>query len=595
MARLTTAQALEKLNSPKNGGQLVEARNHEQRLVMHTEPITSTAYFPQNALREFQQKVKALLPEDKYKRFIQLLPTPLDTIESTKSIFDELSKVFNTQDGFKKVDFVTSELAEDFNEYLNKIEDNNFWPTKGFDALKNQICSLIVVDMPAVQKTLRPEPYYYILNTELIIDVDYNGYSGRVEYVAFSQKEKKAVVICDEFYRTFQKLDGGEWTLLNESPHTTYTEGGEVSDGLGYCPVEPFYKKNIAGSNGVNKRAPITDVLGKLDWLLFWRTSVKYFELYAAWPPFVVYETECHYRDANGNACDNGFITYNSWDGEVNKKSSYQCPACAKKELIGPGTVFTVPTPRNNNDFNMLDGDGPVKSVDAPVETLQYVTNRIKELEDEIYLACVGYDGDSLNNKAVNETQVSANFESKEAVLDGIKNEFQRAQKFVIDTMAKLRYGNYFVKSIVDWGNEYFLHTVDTLTQQLKDARANGMPMYYIASLRDRVIQTSSKNNPDEQNRNEILAQLEPYPDLGLQNIALIKDDDPINYTIKLNFTTFIQQFERENGNIVTFGSLLDKDKKISIIKQKLEEYATATRSKAASARPDSGANGGPA
>ena len=43
---------------------------------------------------------------------------------------------------------------------------------------------------------------------------------------------------------------------------------------------------------------------------------------------------------------------------------------------------------------------------------------------------------------------------------------------------------------------------------------------------------------------------------------------------VKLNFANFVRRFERENTNILEFGTLIPYDKKISIIADKLREYA---------------------
>ena len=43
---------------------------------------------------------------------------------------------------------------------------------------------------------------------------------------------------------------------------------------------------------------------------------------------------------------------------------------------------------------------------------------------------------------------------------------------------------------------------------------------------------------------------------------------------IKINFADYIRRFERENMNVLEFGSALSYDKKISQIKQTLLSYA---------------------
>jgi hypothetical protein len=57
---------------------------------------------------------------------------------------------------------------------------------------------------------------------------------------------------------------------------------------------------------------------------------------------------------------------------------------------------------------------------------------------------------------------------------------------------------------------------------------------------------------------------------MKLQEKQLLNQD---SLKIKINFSTFVDRFERENMNIIEFGSQLDFDKKISIINEKFKEY----------------------
>ena len=49
---------------------------------------------------------------------------------------------------------------------------------------------------------------------------------------------------------------------------------------------------------------------------------------------------------------------------------------------------------------------------------------------------------------------------------------------------------------------------------------------------------------------------------------------DAATLAVKLNFPALIRRFERENINIVQFGSDIDYARKIEAIRERLEEYA---------------------
>jgi molecular chaperone GrpE (heat shock protein) len=78
-----------------------------------------------------------------------------------------------------------------------------------------------------------------------------------------------------------------------------------------------------------------------------------------------------------------------------------------------------------------------------------------------------------------------------------------------------------------------------------------------------------------------ILAELEPYRHLTidevmkLQEKQLISDDE---LRVKLNFANYIRRFERENTNILEFGTQIPYTQKIKVINQKLYDYASEDR-----------------
>jgi hypothetical protein len=62
---------------------------------------------------------------------------------------------------------------------------------------------------------------------------------------------------------------------------------------------------------------------------------------------------------------------------------------------------------------------------------------------------------------------------------------------------------------------------------------------------------------------------------MKLQEKQLISDDE---LRVKLNFANYIRRFERENTNILEFGTQIPYSQKINIITKKLYEYASEDR-----------------
>ena len=79
------------------------------------------------------------------------------------------------------------------------------------------------------------------------------------------------------------------------------------------------------------------------------------------------------------------------------------------------------------------------------------------------------------------------------------------------------------------------------------------------------------------------LNELEPYRHigrteaLGLFEKQLIPEDD---LRIKLNFPDYVRRFERENTNVIEFGSALPFNKKINRIKEEFKKYAAEEKAR---------------
>jgi len=605
--KFTAAQCIERIKAPVNTQALTAARLQEERLLMHGEPMMSKANMP--ALERFLEWVKVMLPTEKFLKFCALVKYPLDTVDLTESIFDDLSKVFDTPDKFIRFEFSSPDIEREFMQYADEVlKDDEFWLTKGLDALKTGINSFVVVDAPPEQKTTRPEPYYYLLGIRSVYDVAINTTSGAVEYIVFWQADGSLVFIDDVAYRRFiRPKETGEWQLApqGEKIHSRYPLSkdensrpvwGELTEGLGYAPVCSFYRHTIKGSEGINKRGPLTNALGKYDTLLFKIISQEYYEMYGSYPVTVAYKQKCKYKDEENNECVAGYVNYYGTDPKTQLPCNMQkpCPVCAtRKELMGPGTFLEVDTPADKDDVDLMEN--PVKFIEPSTDLLDFGVEAIERKKKEIRTNTVG-TVEEATKEAINEKQVRSQYEGQKAVLNRIREQLQQSRKFALETVARLRYGRYYKRGTVNMGSEYFLQSPDDITLQYMDAKKAGLPGHAIAEIRDQYLRTKYKNSPLYAQRAFILSELEPYPDMTPSEMMAngVREVDPEGYLLKLDFVTFIKRFERENHtNIVDFGSLIDFDTKISIINKKLTEYVKRKIESAPKPRIEPGAASG--
>jgi hypothetical protein len=595
MANLSLEEILKKISSPKNGDAIRSAVYQEERLTMHCEPIQEKSKLPYNAFFDFTQWWQTLITKEKYYRISQLIGTPLSTTSITKDIFDQLSKFIDAQDRYVEYKFVKKDYTDDYADYLKKCGDEAFWTQTSVEALKTKINSVIVVDLPSVQVSNRPEPYCYYVSPKDWVDIDKNTYRDKIEYIIYKQPNenfnsshvgisafnllldegkplKKVIAIDDTYYRVLVNLDGKldakgkeEWVLISESKH-----------GLDYCPVIDFWGIAISETSGLNKKGPISTILRKLNYLLFYRACADYMDLYGPFPLLAMYDEEENEFDEKRADTFQGQTIARDGFSSVDGAQPIANPRTNERSMIGPGSTMKIPRPNSKEDFDLMSD--PMKFISMDVDSMKYVDEKIKKYEHEIIKLCTGEDKEYLNEIAKNPEMRNATYERKETILMNIKRQFERAHMFVTKCRAELRYGKeYFRSCTIDYGSDYFLKDSTTITDEFKASKDAGMPSYYSSCLSENAQNTRYKNNVDTLARLRVLSDLEPYKDLSNESLVTlgINVGDNENFLIKINFYTFIKRFELEvNSSIVDFGSLIPYNEKISIIKSKLKDYA---------------------
>jgi len=544
---------------------LANAARHQDRLRLHGETeIDNIRKNP--AYVELLAWVESFLTSDKYDRFVQLLRLPVVSLEITQDVFQEYFRIFEGQNPFFNYEFSNPDFANEFKSYLNKeLKDRKFFKTLGFEQLKYSINSILVVDMPSEGDG---NPYYYFVDISRVIDVK-SDKEGKIEYVLFesgkTEDDKTNVAFYDsESYRVYE-WDGSKIVgePLVDNPHN-----------LGYCPASYFWDKNMKGTNTVEKKSPITDVLGRLDKYLIEDTFKEYADLYGTFPIITTYEELCTFKD-----CDNGFISeeYSYYeDGvEYTKTKNVKCPACSESEEIGPGTIFEIPAPQTSDDPNLTN---PVNIIAPDTKSLEYVKQKLVEYAEIIREVTIGTRGRVLDEKAVNETQVFGSFESRQNILLNIASSFEAVHKFANDTVARLMYGDAFLSSVVFYGDQFFLKSVEQLMAEYEQAKKNGEPDEEIDQIYRQILVTKYKGNDDRIERAWILYNLNPEPHKTVAECRDMRNDgtmDNRDFAVKSRFNNFIARFEREQSNVIDFGRELDFDVKIDRINEILTSYIT--------------------
>ena len=557
------------LQKPTKRQTIQKAVNMQRRLRFHTETNVAVSDINQPTTI-FLDWVRQLLPKDKFNIFLHLFKFPLLTPAVVEDVYRELERVFYSRNSSSSYQFTDSELAEDWSQYKkNNLNEPEVWKTTGWKRMQVSPNSILVVDLPQVQISLRPEPYFYWLEIDAVIDYQTSKLDeNQFEWLIFKQPEHRIAVFDDTSIRVYQLNEKNEiQSLISEAKHD-----------LGYCPARFFWSTQLNEKNKDLKKNPITKELSNLDWYLFFSISKQHLDLYAPYPIYSAYEADCNFENnETGDYCDGGFLRNAKGEYKIlNDGTVEKCPCCSEKRIAGPGSFLEVPIP--NQSEGVADMRNPVQITTIDKDSLDYNVNECARLKNEIVISVVGSGGNVSEKEAINETQVTANFESKTSVLNALKTNFELAQKFVEDTVCKLRYGGAFISSSVNWGTEFYVFTVTELYSKYKQAKENGASNSELDAISQQILEVEYRNNPLVLQRMLILKQLEPYPHKTLDEVLKLYEKELLNENLvklKINFSTLVEKFERENINIIEFASNKPMREKIDIINKKLLEYVT--------------------
>lgn len=577
------------LQNPKSKSDLVLAAKHESRLRFHSQTRLEDDTQDRDAENRFLFWVRSLIPADKYAIFTSLFRYPVKTVNLTSEAYAALEKVFDGRNPAYVYNFTDSDLKRDWEEYrTHTLCEPHVWRETGFEVMKTAINSVMVVDLPRDQEGDRPAPYFYFLPVTDV--VDFCQEKDKMQYLIFRQPDNRLAVLDEATYRVYV-CEGAEIKSLEvEVPHD-----------LGYCPARFFWNSAVSLQRPSVKRSPITNHLGDLDWYLFFSVSKRHLDLYAPYPIYSGFSQDCDYSfEGEGGTreeCDGGYLR--AANGQFIHRAGViaECPVCSKKRIAGVGSFVEVPPPSRENDNADLRNPVQITTIDSA--SLEYNTTEIARLEKVFYESVTGYGSGAINTQAVNEDQVRAFLEGRTTMLRNLKKEFESAQKWVDETVCRLRYGDAFTSASVDYGSEFYLLTSDELLALYLKAVKEGADTLTLDSLQKQYYETRFHNNPTQLQRTLLLLEVEPLRHLTREQVKGLYYTKAIGYEeymLKVNFSSLVMRFELENTVVTGWGLDMTAQGRVEKIRQTLISYIKKPETQAQAApMPSPAPVGGPA
>lgn len=515
---------------------------HQNRLRFHTETeLVKSELSPyyNDFIGWICTEKPELLPGDKVERFKQLLTCPLSTNQLTEAIALSWSRVFEADDKFFRYDFDNPEEEKDWEEY----RDCEFWETDGFKAMINAIDSVWVVDLPSEQSGEKPEPKDMLIDISNVIDLSVNR-NGECNYLIFTLNDK-LFVYDSKYIRTFDYKD----KELKGDPI-------EFDHGLTYCPARMFWTTLLNSKNYINHKAPLTNVLTELDWLLVHKTFKKNMDIANSYPILVTYK-----------------IGDDSTDlvREDNKGRNGSEQKTLGGAFVGPGTILQLDVPMEGQPDLMAN---PVKWIAPEIDTLKFHVSEDVRLTDYIYKTAVGIDKEPKNDQAQNEKQVLASFENQTIILLNIAKNFENVQTFADKVKIAIRY-NKEVNVSISYGSKFFLKTAEDLMKEVESLSSDEVMS---DAVYKELIDAKFRNDTGGVLRARVMRDLDPLPGKTIDEVILIKNaggiDDTV-FKIKMNFLNYVLRFEREQLPLDQFFKGDDYSNRINKVKEEFVKYAS--------------------
>lgn len=529
---------------------LQQCEKYEEGVRMHSE-VTLSESSTSHHLDEFKRfSQRILTAEGKYDMFCNLLTYPLATLQVTKPIYARFARIF---DGRNPVETYLFRRDNKDLEKWQDIRNPSFFSRDAYKRWVDRYKSILIVDM------LDGEPNYLLVNIDEVKYIKVEN--GAIQVIAIEPAgEQNTLAVYDsEHYHLFRTKGG--LNIIEEIATNAHD--------IGMCPARHLWTPKLS---------PLSGLVGALDWALFFGTSKKHLDLFAAYPIMSGIAVDCDYEktvssEAHGDrlfTCDGGVLLPD--DGYRDGEFLQKCPACAPKRVVGAGTFVEYAAP----DEDTADMRNPVQLLPVDKNSLDYNVEEVERLETDIKRSATGASQDPINNKAVNEKQVLSLIESEQNVLRKIALEWSKLIEWADTVSCKLLFGDSFISASVSLGTEFFIRTPEELQQIYNELVVAEADTTLLDEFQDELIKTKFKNNPSQQQRNLIIINVDPLRHvtkstaMELVQGAYISRED---FMIKINLSSYINRFERENGSLLEFGENLKFAEKINRITEEIKNY----------------------
>ena len=440
-----------------------------------------------------------------------------------------------------------------FNYVVNgKLEKCPYELEDGFEkdlfyAVLFRYNDVVVHDLSEANK-----PFREIVGIDKVVSIETD--KKRIKKIAYTAK---AVINSEEVYG-YAYIDEEKYSFYNKEIELLTTNPHD----LGFCPANFVSELGFDG-DFVAKESFFSYQKGDLIQYCFLKTIQRMVDVNGTTP------IEVRPKTNNITTASNDFdnrsgepMSVDQIGSQVPKEMRQTKTGASTGSVVQGGTVIEIPVHiKEDGSVDMDFIKNYVTFIYAPVESLEFLEERIKKLESNSLISAIGDASESKTpegSKSDSEIR-SVTVVSKQDKLRALSNAMTYCRKLSDMTMLSLAYGKDNVKVDVFYGSDFFLETEKDLYSMFQLA-PNSVERNNILT---RLSQTRSMFNKMKYNREFILYKLLPYSsdldfEKALERQNIVSDEI---FVFQTQFSYWIAKFESFYGNIVIFWDSLGEAK----------------------------------
>ena len=466
-------------------------------------------------------------------------PNPSAKLINTR-IKEPLTRVFFSEDSHFKY-WINGEYVE------TPVELEDGFDDALFKAVLFRYNDIIVHDLEDINK-----PYRDIIDIEKVVSIEVED--KKIERIAYSAK----VEINEEYVYGYVYIDEYRYSFYNKDKELLIDELHDY----GQCPAT-FIVDDCFGDDPIVKQSIFSYLRGDLEEYTFLKTLQRMTHANGAFP--IVTQIQTKELDESGqdfDVADGEPMSVSQINGQVSEEARATA-GNGNGSKLQPGTIITVPAiEKADGSIDMELSKNFLTFYHTPVEALEYINDRLIQLENDIITSCLGSYSER-NDISMTEMQTRKGIVSMEDKLRWFSKTMSFSRSASDKMMLSLTHGKDAVKLEIFYGSDFFLETQGQIYDMIEKS-PNAIER---KNLLVRLAQRRNMFNKQKAIKEVVLYKLMPYSsDIDFDKAVANGTVDPVIFEFQTRFSYWVSMFESFYGNIATFWKEMESSESTKLI-----------------------------